>query len=186
MSFLSQPIQDVIFPGVRKIGDISLSVVINESTNDTLTITKQPVQQGATISDHSYKEPVTLSMTAYFKDNSFNLANLFGSGNGLSKLYQELQDLQNSRETFTVVTPKRVYANMLMATLSQTTDKNTENCLAISMSFQEVIIVSVSTSTIPRIKQRIPAVTGATQNAGKKSALASLFEGIKGFFGGSK
>lgn len=184
MSFLSQPLQDVIFPGVRKIGDIKLSVVLTENTTDKLTITKQPVQQGASISDHSYKEPTAFSMTAYFKDNSFNLANLFGSGNGLSKLYQELQDLQNSREPFTVVTPKRIYNNMLMGTLSQTTDKSTENCLSITMSFEEVIIVNVSTSTIPRIKQRLPAVTAATENAGKKSALASLVEGIKALFGG--
>lgn len=189
MSFLSQPITlQSLFGKDRKIGEITVNVVINESTNDTLTITKQPVQQGASIADHAYKEPTALSMTAYLKDNSLlgGLAalNPFGSGaaGGLSKIYQELLDLQVERVPFDVITPKRIYRNMLMATLSQTTDKNTENTLAINFSFQEVIIVSVSTTQVPRLRQKFPGITGAIQKAGKKSALLSLKEGVGGLF----
>lgn len=173
MGFLSVPIGiSSLFPNNRKIGTINVNVVINESTNDTLTITKQPVQQGASITDHAYKEPTTFSMSIYFRDNLTT---------SLSKLYQNLLDLQTSRVPFDVTTPKRIYKNMLFATLGQTTDKNTENTLAIQASFQEVIIVSVSTTTVPRIKQKNAGATGATQNAGKKSALLSLKEGIGGF-----
>lgn len=153
------------------IGNITVNVIINESTNDTLTITKQPVQQGASITDHAYKEPTTLSMTILFADGFFT---------SLSELYQNLLDLQNSRVPFDVVTPKRIYHNMLMATLGMTTDKQTENSLAISVSFQEVILVNVATASVPKSKQLLSAVTGAIQNAGKKSALASLVQGITG------
>lgn len=170
MSFLSVPISLFsIFGKARKINNISVNVIINESTNDTLTITKQPIQQGASIADHAYKEPTALSMQILFRDNLTK---------SLSKTYQELLDLQNLRIPFDVVTPKRLYKNMLMATLGQTTDKATENCLSINVSFQEALIVSVLTTQVPRQRQRNPAVTGATQNAGKKSALLSLKEGI--------
>lgn len=174
MSFLSQPITlQSLFGTDRTIGPITVNVVINENTNDTLTITKQPVQQGASISDHAYKEPTVFSMTAYFKDNLFT---------SLSEIYQDLLDLQESRVPFDIVTPKRVYSSMLLATLGQTTDKATENCLALSMSFQEVIIVPVATTLVPRGKQKFPGVTGAVQKAGKKSALVSLKQGIGGLF----
>lgn len=172
MSFLSEPITlQSLFGKNRTIGPITVNVVVNENTNDTLTITKQPVQQGASIADHAYKEPTAFSMQILFRDN-LSLS--------LSKVYQNLVDLQSSRVPIDVVTPKRVYKSMLISTLGQTTDKHTENCLSISIAFQEVIIVAVVTTQVPRTRQRNAAATGATQNAGKKSALLSLKEGIGG------
>lgn len=174
MGFLSVPISLFPVAPVRKIGEISVNVVVNESTNDTLTITKQPVQQGASITDHAYKEPTAFSTTILFRDNP---------AKSLSKIYQDLQDLQNSRVPFDIVTPKRIYRNMLMASLGQTTDKATENCLQITASFQEVIIVSVATTTVPRVKQKRAASTGATESVGKKSALLTAKEGVGALFG---
>lgn len=174
MSFLTEPISiQTLFGDRRKINDITIDVILNESTTDTLTITKQPVQQGASITDHAYKEPTGFSMSVYFTD---------GLLTSLSSIYQSLLDLQNSRIPFDVITPKRIYRNMLIATLSQTTDKRTENCLAIQASFQEVIIVKVSTTQVPRVKQKFAGVTGKTEKAGSKSALLSAKEGIGGLF----
>lgn len=172
MSFLSTPIS--LFPTKkRQFGTITVDVVQDESTNDTLTITKQPVQQGASITDHAYKEPTAFSATIYFRDNITK---------SLSKIYQDLLDLQNSRVPFDIVTPKRIYRNMLISTLGQTTDRATENCLKIVISCQEVIIVPVTTTQVPRSKQKNPGKTGATQNAGKKSALATAAQAIQGLF----
>ncbi len=142
MAFLETPISIFAVRPTRRIGEITANVVVDESTNDTLTITKQPVQQGASITDHAYKEPTLFSSTIYFKDNV---------AKSLSKIYQDLLDLQVSRVPFDIVTPKRIYRNMLISTLSNTTDKNTENVLKIMISCQEVILVSVSTTTVPSI-----------------------------------
>lgn len=169
MSFLTEVISFFPVKPTRKIGEITVNVVLNENTTDTLTVTKQPVQQGASITDHSYLEPTVFSTTIYFKDNL---------SISLSKVYQDLLDLQSSRVQFDIITPKRIYSSMLLTTLSQTTDKNTENCLAITASFQEIIIVSVSTTSVPRIKQKKPGITGAILNAGNKSALLSAKEGL--------
>ncbi len=169
MGFLDQPLSLISIKPLRKIGDIDAYVTISENTNDTLTITKQPVQQGASITDHSYKEPTQFSTVAYFKAGFFQ---------SLSKIYQELLDLQSSREPFDIVTPKRIYRSMLLKVLSQNTDKSTENILSVNMTFEEIIIVKVSTTQVPRLKQKLPGITGKTENAGKKSALLSLKEGI--------
>ncbi len=172
MSFLSVPVSlSTFFPDNRLIDDIEVDVIINENTNDTLTITKQPVQQGATITDHAYMEPTTLSMTMYFRDNLTT---------SLSEIYQDLQDLQESRVPMVVRTPKRTYESMLIAVLTNTTDKNTENCLSISISFQEAIIVKVSTTLVPRAQQKDPGVTGKTEDTGRKSGLLTLKEGFTG------
>ena len=172
MSFLSQPI--TLFPSnKRMIAGVSINVVLSESTTDTLTITKQPVQQGASITDHSYMEPTVLSMNVYFADNN---------GETLQSIYQDLLDLQSAREPITVVTLKRTYTSMLVATIGLTTDKNTENTLAIVISFQQVVLVPITTATVPRIRQKNPASTGATDPAGKKSALLTLKEGIGAAF----
>ena len=190
MSFLTQPISIIPLKPRRQIDTINVDVIINESTSDVLTITKQPVQQGASITDHAYKEPTTLSMSILMASNSvanFSAQNpLLNIGQTpsqfLATIYKQFIDLQSSRVPFNVITPKRIYGSMLISAIGQTTDKNTENILAINLSFQEVIIVKVSTTTVSRVKQKSPGATGKTEKAGRKSALVSLKERIGAVF----
>lgn len=174
MSILNQPLSLIAIRPSRTIGDIQVNVVINESTTDTLTITKQPVQQGASIIDHAYLEPTVFSHTIYFS------ANLTLS---LDKIYQQLLTLQASRIPFDIITPKRIYKSMLMTTLANTTDKNTENILSIAASYEQIIIVPITTTSIPRTQQRAPKKTAPTQPAGNKSAPLNVVQGVAGFFG---
>lgn len=177
MSFLTEPISIIalITGRQRSIAGISAYLTLKEETTDRLTITKQPVQQGASITDHSYMEPVTFSASIQMKDN-FSVS--------LKELYEEIRELQRSREPFTVQTPKRTYENMLIATLGQTTDPKTENVLALTVGFEEVIIVDVGVVEVPRSKQKLPGVTGQTQKVGRKSALSTLAAPVLNFFGG--
>lgn len=172
MSFIQTPISLFAIRAGRRIAEIEVQVTIEENANDVLTITKQPVQTGASITDHAYKEPTILTMQISFRANPFK---------SLSKIYSELLTLQNNRVPFNVVTPKRIYKQMLINSLSQTTDKFTENCLMIRVTFQEVIIVKVASVTVPpRARQRNPGTTGKTENGGRKSALATAAEGVLG------
>lgn len=180
MSFLSEPLQNILIKPSRMIGTISVQVVVSEQATDKITITKQPVQQGASIGDHAYKEPVSFAHTIYFSNN-----NVFG-GASLDQIYKNLLALQTSFVPFDIVTPKRIYSNMLLASLTQTTDKLTENCLAIHASYEQIIIVPVLATTVPRVNQKTPARTGATQNTGNKSILfqGATSLGIPTFSGG--
>lgn len=171
MSILSQPISLIPTRPVRTIDTIKVNVVVSENTNDTLTVTRQPVQQGASITDHAYKEPTTFSHTILFASNI---------GTSLAQIYQQLLTLQASRVPFTIVTPKRTYTTMLMTTIAMTTDQKTENILSISCSYQQIIIVSVTAGTVPRLKQKSAAKTGATEPAGKKSFLNILKSAVTG------
>lgn len=160
MSFLSQPITiQSLFLKNRTIDGITVNVVIRESTADQLVITKQPVQQGASITDHSYMEPTQLNMDAYFA------ANL---GDSLRNVYAQLLALQNTRQPFDVVTPKRIYKDMLISVLRMNTDKLTENVLSVSMTFQQIILVQVSVLTVNRSKLKNAGRNGPTVPAGPK------------------
>lgn len=178
MSFLSQPLQTILIRPKRMIGTIQVQVIVQEQTTDTLTITKQPVQQGASTTDHAYMEPTAFSHTIYFAAAGFE--NLFSGGNGLAQIYQKLLALQSSAEPFDIVTPKRVYKNMLMAALTQTTDKYTENCLAIHATYQQVIFVPVLATTVDRSNLKNAGANQATQSRGKVSVLQNLLGPIFG------
>lgn len=184
MSFLNQPITlQSIFGAKRMIGPITTQVVISEETNDTLTITKQPTQEGASITDHAYKEPTSFTTQILQQNNDIisGLQQTFsgaGSG-GLAQIYQTFLDLQNKRTPFNILTPKRVYKNMLVAVIRQHTDRLTENILSLNISFQEVIIVSVGTVQVPKSRQKNPGSSQATQNTGQKSGLLSAAQAIR-------
>jgi hypothetical protein len=175
VSFLSQPIQSILIKPKRQIGTIKLQVVVSEQTTDTLTITRQPVQQGASINDHAYMEPTSFSHSIYFANNSIT------GGTSLGQIYNNLLNLQSSAIPFDIVTPKRIYKNMLMTALTMTVDKQTENVLAIHASYQQIILVPVLSTKVPRSKQRSPQKTQPTQNTGQ-SVLKQITGGIQSFF----
>lgn len=173
MSFLNGLASFIPIGAQRTIGGITVKVVLTENTTDTLTITKQPVQQGASITDHAYMEPTAFSATIYYSDNLTT---------DINQVYQQFQDLQTSRTPFDIVTPKRTYSSMLMTTLTLVTDKNSEKALSLTVACQQVVIVTVSAVVVPRSHQKNPGSNGATQNAGKKSALLSITQGVGAFF----
>ncbi len=160
MSLLNPLTKAAVIPR-RAIGPFTATVTVEEIASDDLEITQHPVQQGAAITDHAYVKPATLSIKIMFSDADTPLA----------ETYAKLLKLQASREPFDVVTGKRAYKNMLFKSLGQTNDAQTENILSISAELQEIFIVQVETTSVPpRRNQANPGKTGATENAGQKSA----------------
>jgi len=141
-------------------------VTVRETTVDALEITQQPVQQGAPISDHAFKKPVTLSIEILMGSELF--------GQSLSTIYQSLLNLQSSFVPFNCMTPKRTYYNMLFQALGMTTDKSSENILALQCTFAQIITVPVGITTVPRSQLSNPGRSGQTQNAGKKNLQSAL------------
>jgi hypothetical protein len=145
---------------------IAVQVIIQEDANDTLTITRQPVQQGASITDHAYMEPTFLGMSLiYGGTNTLSFLPV-----SLKSIYQQFLTLQSSRSPFTITTPKRVYTNMLLASLSQTNDKSTENVLKLDCKFQQVIIVPVATTLVVNSNLGNAASNAATTKTGANNA----------------
>lgn len=193
-NFLTDAIQSITIKPKRKIATFTAYVTMEEIATDTMEITQHPVQQGADITDHAYKKPAQLAIRAIWSDEDRSITDMYKDfltlqwnhkSKPLTEVYKDLLNLQNSRIPFDVVTGKRAYKNMLLSGLLQSTDQQTENCLAISATLQEINLVSVKTSVVPaREVQKAPEKTGMTENAGTKSPQKSSFLSFAEGFGG--
>lgn len=153
--------QSAYFLPRRAIANFRATVTIEEVTTDELEITQHPVQQGAAITDHAFVKPVSVSLSIMFGQQD----------RPLTETYNNLLRLQSSRLPFSLVTGKRAFSNMLIKSLSQTTDSQTENVLSLHLDLQQIIITSVDVVSVPpRSQQSKPGTTSGTENAGQKQA----------------
>lgn len=172
---LAFPEQKVTAPVTRFIAEIAGFVPFEEHHQDVLEITDHPIEQGAKVSDHAFKQPSKVTIKFGFSNSSMggtSGASHSGSASGqVAAIYQALLGLQASREPFEIMTGKRLYQNMLMVELSVDTDKQTEHALMVTAVFKEVILVTTSTVKVakaPASEQADPATTQSTESTGSK------------------
>lgn len=189
-------IEDVLLRQGRSIAGIVPQVVIEEKHRDELVITNHPVQNGANITDHAFKNPSMVSLR-YGWSSSGALYSLDLGAPSVDDVYAMLLDLQASRQPFDVVTGKRNYSNMLIRSLDLVTDRTTENSIVVEVMLQQIIIVDTQTATLKSAANMSdPASTAPVSNAGVKqpipvsqSVLSRISAGaqsaIGGIFGGS-
>lgn len=159
---------DILAPGApkRNIGGIIAQVTLDEHGVDKLTITRRPVERGAKISDHAYKEPseitirvgwsnsslaaITGAVTAALGAQSIGSAiGAFTSPSYVSDMYDKMLALQASLIPIVIVTGKRKYSDMMIESLTMTTDQSTENALILTVVCRRVILVQTQTTTVP-------------------------------------
>lgn len=166
-------------PKSSKIGDIDIQTTIEESIEHQLEVTEHPVEQGAQITDHSYLRPIELTLRCGWSDSSLaaleSIATGFFAGGKMSdydyvsSVYTQLLNLQQSRQTFTVTTGFRLYTDLLMTSLRVDRDQRTANALMVTATFRQVILVSISSATLPaQTNQATPASTAETVNTGSQ------------------
>ncbi len=158
-------------------------VTVNENTTDSLEITQQPVQQGASIADHAFKKPTTFSCQLRFSASvlpGLSLTQGITAPQSLSSIYQKLLTLQNSNVPLNCTTPKRPYKNMLIQSLGVTTDKTTENVLAINITFQQIITVPFKVGNVSPSQLQNAASNAGTNQAGQKASFLAQGAGAVG------
>jgi hypothetical protein len=151
----------------RNIAGFVADVTIEEIHRDRLAITRHPVEQGAAITDHSYKEPAEVTIRCGFSNSS--LAAL-GNPNYVQSIYQQFLALQAGRTVFDILTGKRAYTNMLLAMLQVTTDEKSENALMMVAECHEIIIAQTQVVTVGSTSNMAnPQLNGAVQNTGSNA-----------------
>lgn len=166
----------------RSIGSIVAHVTMEEVATDELHITEHPVELGANITDHAFKKPADLVIRCGWSNASLGgvlsgvkgLVSALTGGDAfgsdyVSGIYNQLLALQESRIPFDVSTGKRLYTNMLMRSLSQTTDEKSEYTLMVTAVFKQVLIVQTQATTLPsKEDQAAPEATGEISDTGTK------------------
>lgn len=156
--------QQTTDPNSAPVAPIYPNLTIREDHIDELTITRHPVEQGAAISDHAYKEPSQV-MARY----GWSLADAQAAGNPnyVDELYDALRAMQISRQLLTVITGKATYQNMLIASCRTHTDDETATTLFAEIRFEQLIIVSTSVVSVGSSSTMAnPSSNAATQSLG--------------------
>lgn len=179
----------------RGLGSIIPDVIISESHSDNMSITQHPIENGSTIHDHAHLSPEALKMQIAWSKSSVMLnglmsGSIFQQGyHSLNDIYKDLLDLQRKREPCDVITGKRAYKDMLITSLSVTTDKDTENALIVDVSLQQVMRVSLQARQAKPETQAMPAKTVGVGNAGVRqpqppAANSDTLQGVTQAIGG--
>ncbi len=155
----------------RTIMGLFADVTIEEKHKDELQITEHPTEVGSSISDHAYKEAPEVTMKIGWSASAGRLNGLIGDtflgGTlGLVGIYEILQQLQNNKVLLVVSTGKRLYTNMLIKSLANTTEMSSENALMIDLTFKKVNIVQTHETNVLIENQKSPEATAGVQNGG--------------------
>lgn len=127
-----------LFALSRTIGPIPVDVIVREQHESDITITTNPVEFGAAVSDHAYVEPKKLMLDAV-------MASRVGPA-AVGAAYQSLLRLQELREPFDVITGLTLYRNMLIERLTVNRDSRMATVLYFTAELREVIIVDTETT----------------------------------------
>lgn len=151
-------------------------VVISEEHDDEVTVTRHPVDQGAPISDHAYKNPPVLNVRFGWSDSSRLINSVLDTSIlrgylSTKEVYEQLLKLMDNRELLTVSTGKRIYQNMLITKLSTSSTADTESALICDITFEEVIIVSAQSTNLSEDVQQNPERTASPTNGGQRQAV---------------
>lgn len=118
----------------REIGGIPIDVVLAEEHDSTMTIADHPVERGAQISDHAWREPRRVHIEGVVDAPQAVAA------------FEGLLAVQEAAEPFDLVTGLKIYRNMLIEQLLATRDRTTARVLNFEAELREVIIVDTQTT----------------------------------------
>lgn len=171
----------------RTIMGLFADVTIEEKHKDELRITEHPTEVGSPISDHAYKEAPKVTMKIGWSESAGRLNGMvgdtiLGGPLGLVGIYETLQQLQNNMVLLVVSTGKRLYTNMLIKSLGNTTEMSSENALMIDITFKKVIIVQTHEAAVLIENQKSPEATAGVQNGGTVQPQAVQNESISSSF----
>lgn len=158
MSYPQGSVVNGAFVASGTTGVIAADAVLTERHQDVSVITEHPVEQGSVISDHIYALPARLELLYTWSPASkFNTSQ---DPSFLNSLYSTLLTLKANGTLFRVVTGKRTYENMSIEAIAETTDKETENVLTLTLELKEILMAVTSQTTISAMSQQsIPTKT---------------------------
>lgn len=153
-------------------------VVISEDHADEVAVTKHPVDTGAPVSDHAYKLPAEVTCT-FAWSASASLVNTLLQESSLrgykstGEVYRQFREWMDARKLLSLSTGKRSYPSVLITGLKTTTTADSENLLVLEITFEEVTLVSVSTTTLDEAVQMNAKKTASPTSAGTRQGAST-------------
>lgn len=155
----------------RAMGALTFDAVFEESHTSEMEVTENPVDNGSSITDHTFMKQDRLRITAGVSNTPLRTtSDSYGIGEVRAvNAHKALLDLQRTREPFIVVTGLKTYYNMVCTSISVIQDKDTCNALFFVAELRAIEIVSTQTVTYPPRKPGKPAAQASkTKDKGEQ------------------
>lgn len=173
-----------------KLGNFFFDAVFSAQHRLAVTVTKHPVQDGASISDHAYKEPDEITLDIGMTDAMSDAT----KGHSVNA-YKTLCAMMELRQPVKLVTRLKTYTDMVITSISAPDDVKTMNGLRATIIFSQIETVKVKTV---KVKETIKSSKGggskkntaknptggqankAAEKVENKSVLKQISEKVKG------
>ena len=147
----------------KTLGGIQLDAVIRETHNDEISLTRNPVELGANISDHAIVEPKKLNIIAEVTDTPLGSAvlgeivdlttGLFGTSTSTNitrsnAAYNAMVKLAEAREPIDVQTKLKLYSNMIITRINTSQDANSSRIVNMIIDLEEILITESEIVTL--------------------------------------
>ena len=139
--------------------------------------TENPVQTGATITDHAFLIPVKLTVEIAMSDSmqSFVVGQFSSNPSRSVAAFQFLEELRAARVLVTISTRLAQYDNMLLVSVRPEEENATRFALRCSCVFQQILLATIQQSSgNPAAQSARPQTTAtAVSGQGQLSAVSS-------------
>ncbi len=127
---------------------IELDASLSETHKASSSVTRNPVEKGADVTDHIHNDPDAVTITGIISvtpdDVTASFDPRFGGSGRAKSAWRQLLELRAKREPFDVFTSLRTYTNMVIADLQTTRNAENSNALEFTIELEEIQIASVS------------------------------------------
>lgn len=173
----------------KSIGGIQLDAVLSETHNNTVRLTKNPVELGADITDHAIVEPKKIVIVAEVSDTPLGLAalgqivdlvtGLFGTSTTQNitrsnAAFNAMVLLQEQREPLEIQTKLRLYQDMIITSLVTTQDKDSSRIALMTIILEEVLITESQVVQLTPEQLQAGTTTEQASSAEKKGRQESV------------
>lgn len=133
---------------IPKLQGLIADVWVSERHNSELEITSNPVEFGASVTDHFFNKPKSLSVTFAVTNTPLRNNASFGSKDRVSDARDKLTKLQSSGELLEVDTISGGrYENCLIKSIAWSTDSTNPNSVNFDIELTELVIVRTKITT---------------------------------------
>lgn len=125
------------------LGGIEFDCTVSRTKTLEAETPEYPVESGFDVSDGIFYSPIQLEVTATITETPVTWKNRHYGQNRIKKVCDQLEELFFSRKLVTFVTPKKVYTNMAIVSLS--IPEEYANTVDISISLKKISVTSAAT-----------------------------------------
>lgn len=128
---------------IPQLGALFADVWVDERHRREMEVTKNPIEYGSPVGDHSFVKPQELGVTFAVSNTPFDGSESFTSDNRIDEAREMLYQLQDDSVFLTVKTiTGGEYTNMLLTGIGWSTDKDNPHAVQFSLDLEEVIVVT--------------------------------------------